>query len=122
MTLDLTLEDFFAAKALEQIRKPLYCYLLLSYPFFPPLWHFDIRTEQQYAQAFSPLSPPTVSPLLSTGPFIIQLWGEECGGGDIVARRVLAAEPVSNNDIISAGLAGIEGSLCAHQALSSLHA
>lgn len=49
MTLDLTLEDFFAAQALEQIRKPLYCYLLHSYPFFPPLWHFDIGTEQQYA-------------------------------------------------------------------------
>lgn len=33
---------FFVARASEQIRKPLYCYLLHSYPFFLPLRHFDI--------------------------------------------------------------------------------
>lgn len=53
---------------LEQIRKPLYCYLLHSYPYFLPLEHFDIETEQQYAEAFSLRSVLALgSPLFNTG-------------------------------------------------------
>lgn len=64
-------------------------------------------TEQQYAWAFSLHSPPSS-----------QLWAfhfSTVGGGGIVARGASAAEPVSNNDIISAGLAGNEGPVHALQ-------
>lgn len=54
---------------LEQIWKPLYCYLLHSYPYVLPLEHFDIETEQQYAEAFSLLSL-----CLGSGISIIQHW------------------------------------------------
>lgn len=113
----------------QHIPNPLYCYLLHSSSSFPPFWRFDIPlvtwrswaqclvlprsgTQQQYAWAFSLLSSlhPPLSSALSSPLFSCE--GSVCGvgGGGTVARRASAAEPVSNNDIIPAGLAGYEGS------------
>lgn len=81
MTLDLTLEDFFLFFFSNGFRADTETTLLLFaafLPFFPPLWHFDIRTEQQYAQAFSPLSPPLSSAL---GPSLFNCGGKRVGVG-----------------------------------------